>query len=131
MGPDQGRLPGGQARRRLWKLAWQEEMGCRQRAAREGTRKIVIWGDETVRAVFVEQELRGRSDHVGIAHQREPAVVQNQPLSVHARRSHRMVFVRKEVSQDDDLHISTGQSRLAQRDILDDHIVLAVAAMRL
>ena len=43
-------------------------MGCRQRAAREGTRKIVIWGDETVSAVFVEQELRGRYDHVGIAH---------------------------------------------------------------
>ena len=43
------------------------------------------------------------SDHLRIAHQREAAVVQDQPPPVHTLL--RMVFLRQEVSQDDDLHI--------------------------
>ena len=46
-------------------------------------------------ASLVEQEFRGRSCHIGITHQCEGAIVQNQPLSVHARRGHRVVFARK------------------------------------
>ncbi len=42
-----------------------------------------------------------------------------------------MVFLRQEVSQDDDLHIVMGQACLQQRDILHDRIVLAITAMGL
>ncbi len=42
-----------------------------------------------------------------------------------------MVFLRQEVSQDDDLHIVMGQACLQQRDILHDRIVLAITVMSL
>jgi hypothetical protein len=42
-----------------------------------------------------------------------------------------MVFLRQEISQDDDLHIVMGQACLQQRDIFHDRIVLAITAMSL
>jgi hypothetical protein len=60
-------------------------------------------------AVLIEHEFWDGSDHLRIAHQREAAVVQDQSLSVHTRCYGRMVFLRREVSQDHDPHIVMGQ----------------------
>jgi hypothetical protein len=86
---------------------------------------------EAIDAVLVEHEFRDGSHHVGIAHQCEPAIVQNQPLSIDPRCGHRVVFVRKKGSYDRDLDVPVGKSGRSQGDILNDRIVFAVAAMRL
>jgi hypothetical protein len=51
-----------------------------------------------VHAVIVKLKFWNRSRHVGITHQCELTIVQNEPLSVHTRRSYRVVFARKELS---------------------------------
>ena len=64
--------------------------------------------DEAPRAVLIQHEFWDGPNHIRIAHQREAAIVQDQPLPVHARCQGRMVFLLKDVSQDDDPHIFMG-----------------------
>jgi hypothetical protein len=66
-----------------------------------------------------------------ITHPREADVVQDQPLPVHAGCYGRMIFLLKDVSQDDEPNIFMGQACLQQRNVLRDRIVLAIAAMAL
>jgi hypothetical protein len=87
--------------------------------------------DEAPHAVLVQHEFWDGPNHIRIAHQREADVVQDQPLPVHARCYGRMIFLLKDVSQDDDPNIFMGQARLQQRNVLHDRIILAIAAMAL
>jgi hypothetical protein len=61
--------------------------------------------EEAVCAILIEREYRMNSDQLGVAHQRKITIVQDQPLSVHARRQHGVVLVLEEISKDNDLHI--------------------------
>src|SRR5712692_5211283 len=74
------------------------------------------WRDEAARAGLIQHEFWDGSNHIRIAHQREAAAVQDQPLPVHTRCYDRMVFLGQEVSQDDDFHIVMRQACLQQRD---------------
>jgi len=63
--------------------------------------------EEAVCTILIEREYRMNSDQLGVARQSKITIVQNQPLSVHARRQHRVVLVLDEISKDNDLHIVT------------------------
>jgi hypothetical protein len=79
----------------------------------------------------VEHEARDRADEVGVAHQRQRAVVQDQPLAVDADRDRGVIFIREDVLEDDDLDIVLRKTRGAQRQIFDNRIVLTVAPIGL
>lgn len=64
---------------------------------------------ESPRAILVQHEFWDGPNHVRITHQREADVVQDQPLLVHARCYGRMIFLLKDVSQDDDPNIFMGR----------------------
>jgi hypothetical protein len=68
--------------------------------------------DEAPRAILVQHEFWDGPNHFRITHQREANVVQDQPLPVHARCYGRMIFLLKDVSQDDDPNIFMGQACL-------------------
>jgi hypothetical protein len=118
-------LPG-----RIW-------LRCRNRSARRWWHQSFacltgsLRRDEAVRAILIEREYRMSSEHLCVRHQSEIPVVQNQPLSIHTRRQHRMVLVSNEISQDDDFHIVARQSCLQQCGIFHDSVILAVAPVGL
>lgn len=76
---------------------------ARSACARPGLHSIRR--DEAPCAVLVEHESRDGSDHLRVAYQREPAVVQDQPPPVHTRRHGRTIFVLQRDSEDYDLYI--------------------------
>ena len=76
----------------------------------------------------VEHKLRRRAREVHVAHQRQRAVVQDEPIAIDTRCQHGVIFIWEIVLQDDDLHIVFGEAGLEQRELFDDGVVFAIAA---
>src|ERR1700686_1128514 len=64
-----------------------------------------------------------------VAHHCQRAIVKDQPLTIDASCDRGMIFVWKEVFQDNDLHIVLGNASLQQRSIFEDRVVLTVTAI--
>src|SRR5205085_3839791 len=77
---------------------------------------------------MVEHEFWDSSRDICVAHQRQRAIVKDQPLTIHASGDCSVIFVWEQVFQYDDLHIVLGNACLQQRGILDDCVVLTVTS---
>jgi hypothetical protein len=77
---------------------------------------------------MIEHEFRDRARDICVAHQRQRAIVKDQPLIINARCDGGMIFVREQVFQDNDLDILPGNTCLQQRSIFEDRVVFTVTA---
>jgi hypothetical protein len=78
---------------------------------------------------MVEHEFRDRTRDISVAHQRQRAIVKDQPLIIDARCDGGMIFIREEVFQDNDLDIVPGNTCLQQRSVFEDRVILTVTAI--
>jgi hypothetical protein len=65
---------------------------------------------ESFDTFMVEHEFWDRSHDISVAHQRQRAIVKDQPLTIDSSCDRSMVFVWEGVFQDDDLHIVVGNA---------------------
>lgn len=83
-----------------------------------------------VGSVAVEFEQRRSAPHLAVAQQRQPAVVENDPVAVESDGDHRMGFPGCIVAHDHEPDVLLRHAGGAERDVFGDGIVFAIAALR-
>ncbi|HET7889268.1 MAG TPA: hypothetical protein VFL62_23810 [Bradyrhizobium sp.] len=79
-------------------------------------------------AALIKDEFRDGPRNVDIAHERQGPIIEDQPLMIYSDRQDGVILVRQPVPPHDNLQRLLRESRLEQRGVFEDCIVLAVAA---